>query len=100
MIEEWVTEISKLTVRLRIGTTWQEMVGDDNKIKKSGVLLRKGIRRLRRLEVPLLVLLLLDDAEDNTLLLDRFLELEMVPIDGTAMNTGEILRLFVESKES
>jgi hypothetical protein len=99
MIQERVTEISRLTVRLRIGSTWQEMVGDDNKIKKSGVLLRKGIQRLRRLEVPLLVLLLLDDSEDNTLLLDRFLELEMVSKDGAMMNSGDRLWCHGEDRE-
>jgi hypothetical protein len=49
--------------------------------------------------VSLLVLLLLDDVEDNLLLLDRFLELGMVSIDGTMMNSGEPIRWSAGDRE-
>jgi hypothetical protein len=50
--------------------------------------------------VSLLVLLLLDDVEDNSLLLDRFLELGMVSIDGTVMNSDEPIRWSAGDRES
>jgi hypothetical protein len=66
--------------------------GDWRNFADSGELLWKGTDKFDLLKSPLAARICQNDEYDQTLLLDHRLELGVLAVDGTVMESGEMLR--------
>jgi hypothetical protein len=90
MMQEKTPGMHLLTRSLMVCSTTDNLVGDESTVEFSGELLQKGTTKSSQLGPLLDALILSDDKHVLALLLDHYLELRVVAVNGTMTNSGEL----------